>query len=344
MKKSPLASTLVNALLLLVTCAVALGLAEVVALRLMSRPAPVFPDSRFAHRRWISNSRDQRDFEYPVEKPPGTFRVIAIGDSFTYGHGAAFDDVWPKRLERYLYDYQNVKGWRYEVLNWGKSGRATPSEVGFLKANAKQFGADLIVVGYCLNDAETETGDLRELSALREKTVKIAFDKGTGLNAWLYDHWALYRFVRIRLFNRQRNAGHLAYYPALYRDEYQGWKDTRAAIAELGAFSKESGIPAVVLIFPLLSWNLDERYPFPQIHDKIHRELEKAGLGYVDLLPAYHGLDHTVLEAVPFQDPHPSDVAHRIAAEELYVYLRDKGLLPKGEKMRVGRQLPPPWR
>jgi len=334
---------LLEALLPLAGLAFALVLADLGAAWLMSRPPKVYPGSRFSHARFVSNSRKNRDYEYPVEKQPGTFRIIAVGDSFTLGYTAAFDDVWPKRLERYLYDYQNVKAARYEVLNWGRSGSSTRFELETIKQDAKRFGADLVVLGYCLNDAEGE-GEARgkEFQELRRRTVALEFDKGRGLNAWLYDHWALYRFVRQRIFNSQRNRGHLAYYRALYRDDAAGWRDTRAAIAELGAFRTESGIPVVVMIFPLLSWDLDARYPFPEIHDMIHREFEQAGLPYLDLFEAYRGLDHTVLEAIPFKDPHPSDVGHRIAAEELYVFLRDKRLLPKGPP-RDGK-LPPPWR
>ncbi|HEY5998240.1 MAG TPA: SGNH/GDSL hydrolase family protein [bacterium] len=337
-----------DVLLLLAALALALLAADRGAAWFMSRPPKKFPDSRFSHERFLANSLGNRDFEYPVEKPPRTFRVIAIGDSFTYGRGASFDDVWSKRLERYLYDYGNVKGQRYEVLNWGHPGVSTPFEVETLKKDARRYGADVIVLGYCLNDAEEEVGKRSDfLSRLRQRTVHLDFEKGQGLNAWLYDHWALYRFVRQRIFNTERNRGHLAYYRELYRDDYVGWGDTRAAIAELGTFRRESGIPVVVMIFPLLSWDLDDRYPFRGIHARLHRELKQAGLPFLDLLTAYRGLDHEVLEAVPYQDPHPSDVAHRIAAEEMYVFLTKRGLLPRGEPIaatQVDRRLPPPWR
>jgi hypothetical protein len=99
------------------------------------------------------------------------------------------------------------------------------------------------------------------------------------------------------------------------------------------------------MIFPLFSWELDDRYPFRDIHDRLHRDLETAGLPYLDLLPAYRGLEHRTLEAVPFKDPHPNDVAHRIAAEELYVWLKERKLLPaRGPTApKRGRRVPAPW-
>jgi hypothetical protein len=257
----------------------------------------------------------------------------------------SFDDIWPKRLERYLNDYENVRGARYQVLNWGRPGASTPSEVAKIREAAPAYRPDLVVIGYCINDAEDEA-DRPGVAALRRSLYVMDFEKGSGLRGWLFEHSALYRLVRMRLFSTRVNRGMLTYYREIYRDGYRGWQRTRAAIAELGKWRTESGVPVVVMIFPLLSWDLDARYPYPEIHAQLHAELERAGVPYLDLLDAYRGLEHRALEAVPFKDPHPSDVAQRIAAEELYVFLRDRGLLPKGEPIgRTNRlrRIPPPW-
>src|SRR4030095_7722269 len=44
------------------------------------------------------NSTGQRDREFPLAKPAGTYRVVVLGDSFTFGHGVAANDTYAKRL------------------------------------------------------------------------------------------------------------------------------------------------------------------------------------------------------------------------------------------------------
>jgi lysophospholipase L1-like esterase len=46
-----------------------------------------------------TNSRGLRDREYAAEKPPGRTRILALGDSFTFGHGIAYGERFTDLLE-----------------------------------------------------------------------------------------------------------------------------------------------------------------------------------------------------------------------------------------------------
>jgi len=47
-----------------------------------------------------TNSLGFRDIEHQLFKPPGELRVMAIGDSFTEGQGASFEQTWMNQLGR----------------------------------------------------------------------------------------------------------------------------------------------------------------------------------------------------------------------------------------------------
>ena len=55
---------------------------------------------------------------------------------------------------------------------------------------------------------------------------------------------------------------------------------------------------------------------------------EGAGLPLLDLRPFYTGIDARRLAVVPFSDPHPNELAHRIAADAIADYLIDHSVLP----------------
>ena len=101
------------------------------------------------------NSLGFRDLrEYAFEKPPHTVRIVVLGDSVTFGHGALDTTTYPYLLE------QRLRGWRpdvnWEVWNLGVPGYNTRQELTYLREIAPRAKPDVVVVGFYLNDF---TGD-----------------------------------------------------------------------------------------------------------------------------------------------------------------------------------------
>ena len=87
------------------------------------------------------NNLGFRDRDFPVRKS-GAKRVLAIGDSFTYGWGVDGEDSWPKVMEREL----RRGGLDIEVANLGAPG-AGPREYAALAERAiPLLRPDLVVV------------------------------------------------------------------------------------------------------------------------------------------------------------------------------------------------------
>lgn len=79
----------------------------------------------------LTNSEGFKDYEHEIIKSNNTFRIIALGDSFTYGSWVSTNDSWPKQLETKLNKLNNSI--RYEVLNFGIRGYNTEQEVTLSK-------------------------------------------------------------------------------------------------------------------------------------------------------------------------------------------------------------------
>ncbi|RPJ33324.1 MAG: SGNH/GDSL hydrolase family protein, partial [Planctomycetaceae bacterium] len=87
-------------------------------------------------------------------KPPGTFRIMVLGDSMTWGAGIAVEQRYTDILERLLNaDFQTDK---FEVHNFGVSGGPMILHARILEWHIGIVQPDLIIVGFCYNDADMD--------------------------------------------------------------------------------------------------------------------------------------------------------------------------------------------
>ena len=89
--------------------------------------------------------------EITREKPRGTFRIICMGDSCTFGAGIGMNELpYPGILERILND--SPSGLRFEVINAGVPGYNTIDGSYWLRDELLGFSPDLVVIMYGWND------------------------------------------------------------------------------------------------------------------------------------------------------------------------------------------------
>ena len=330
--ESPRKSLLLKLVVFFVSVMLSLVAVEIAA-RFIPEKKPLRADiPLFRTDRMPYNSLGYQDYEYPLQKGNNVFRIIATGDSFTEGGYVSFEDSYPKKLEFYLNSFGNTKGITYQVINMSMGGRSTPQEVRVIKHNADKLKPDLVILGYCLNDPEDWEAGRGYLDKLRDKCYYRVSAAPNGWSSFFYNHSSLVRLVSQRLLNTKIKDGHIKYFHKLYRDTYSGWQKAQAALLELGEFSRTTHIPVQVVVFPLFPYGWGDAYPFSDIHEKLHAVLKKAGLPYVDLLPYLKDMDHNILEYVPNKDPHPSELADRIAAEALWQELMKSGVTPEGKR------------
>lgn len=105
-----------------------------------------------------TNQFGLRDYEYSVEKPERTFRIVMLGDSITVGNGLILDETVSKFIERMLNNDLNLKLTmnvdKFEVINFGVSGYNVTQETEMLKTKALVFSPDLVIFNYALNDVD----------------------------------------------------------------------------------------------------------------------------------------------------------------------------------------------
>lgn len=99
------------------------------------------------------NALGERDAERSLRKPTGTFRILALGDSFVEGYSVALEDGLTRRLERRL----SAPSCRIEVLNTGTSGWSTDQEYLYFVRRGIDYQPDVVVIFVYYNDIVQNT-------------------------------------------------------------------------------------------------------------------------------------------------------------------------------------------
>ena len=92
------------------------------------------------------NSLGWRDREIPFEKQEGTFRIVALGDSITFGWGVELNETYVKQLETILRTQHPNRN--YEVINIGIEDLGLQEELKLLKQVGLNFQPDLVLLGF----------------------------------------------------------------------------------------------------------------------------------------------------------------------------------------------------
>lgn len=122
-------------------------------------------------------------FTYTKEKAPNTFRLITLGDSFTFGHYVNTNDNWTERLEDLL-NNECKKYEHYDVINLGVFGYDISYAVERFIQRGEKYDPDL-VVWLVKSDDFTAVNDITngKLMKLKEEyiqngTLKKSIEKG----------------------------------------------------------------------------------------------------------------------------------------------------------------------
>ena len=280
------------------------------------------PDATVVHR------TNEDGFRGPAfgDRRPGVARVAFLGDSFTFGEGVRFEDTFPEVAARVLGQALERP---VEAYNFGVGGHNTAQSLQVYRYVARSAQADVVVLGYVLNDAEGPLYEIVEGRATparrpREETVDEGVDEARPPERWPWQ-LRLAQLVWKRRAAADLTRRTLAHYRALYEEGSAGWAASREALVALCREAHEAGARPWVVIFPILV-HLGPDYPFAREHALVADAARGAGAAVLDLLPVFARREATELWVHP-TDQHPNEVAHRMAGEALARALLDAGAL-----------------
>lgn len=269
------------------------------------------------------NSQGMRDFEYSTNKSDDTFRIIILGDSFTFGEGVAQDSNYPTLLEKKLNSYIYKK--KYEVLNFGVSGYNTIQEAELLKNKSLKYNPDLVIVGYFIDDVE-------ETKSFGRKPLQIKRTLLLRLYEFIIEHFYFAKYIQFRLSDLTSKIGIVlfpeygTYFSSLYNNSSLNYVKTKKEFEKMANLTERENIKILVVIFPVMT-NLNDAYPYFSMHNQIIEECMNNNFHILDLFPYFKGKD--VRDSIiGVYDAHPNEDSYKIAAEAIHKKLIGENLIP----------------
>jgi lysophospholipase L1-like esterase len=244
------------------------------------------------------NSLGFRGPERAIPAPPGTFRILALGDSYALGVGVREEDTFEAQLEGRLKVRAAAAGDArvYEVINAGVSGYDTRQERLSYERYSSKYEPQVVLVMMVFND---------DMSFEQEQANGLVDTNPRGVGISRLAARVTAMTGPQRLYDYTRSIDELL---------------------ELNAITKKRGQKMAVVFFR----HSDVFAPWNKLVADVTAGLEGTDVPLLDLGKTLLGgkFDENDLK-VHEVDGHPNEIAHRLAAEEIDRFLQTAGLLPK---------------
>jgi hypothetical protein len=312
------------------------------------------------------NSYGLRDNEISIEKPANTYRILMLGDSYTFGIGNNLEDTFSKKLEQLL----NAQGGslHYEVINGGCSSYSPILEYLFLVNKGLALHPDLVILNYDPSDVQDDYkySQIAEFDGEGHPTKVHPIDvqwyfkelrKGYQSSIPYLDRSALYQFVMERYYQLkgERNAprfyeeakiisGNIEYdRDFTMRENVGDWKpyfvNSACYLTMIADLLKSKNIRFAIASYPygnLVSdkeWSMgrrlrgfDNKVYSTKLFDYLADFTRSENIPFLNMTP-----DFLASKNFPLYysfDGHFTPAGHEVAAEALLKFVEEKSLVP----------------
>lgn len=231
-------------------------------------------------------------FNYEQQKPEGVFRIITLGDSFTYGQYVDTEKNWPEKLEDMLNDKKICEGsTKYEVINLGVGGFDVPYIIKRLEEKGLKYTPNLIL---WFESGSGYYRDREKMDPLIKKCKDEVMEKNDTDSVSMKDHNECW--IKARDENISKSSFNY------FKDRTQYWMDYLLKIT--------NEVPVVVG---------SSSYIEPP-HEKLLREIDtnRDSFFYTNKMTLISLEEDTMISEF---DGHPSEVGHRKYAEDFFKYI-----------------------
>lgn len=297
----------------------------------------------------VANSRGHRDQEFDLEKKPGVFRILVLGDSFTVGANVREEQAYPQILENLLNGRSQR---RVEVINSAVGGWDPFQYAQYYEYYGKYFQPDLVLVGFFVgNDTYAQLADVEQTGtavAGRRVSRKEAASKFIRTKIWFYENFHVARLIltktpkgghvsrqHCRDFTRQYIAIQTRRMSTHLKRDQQRFDLAKNAVFQILRIKKVADsyhVPVIVVLIPdenqinpdlqrqILKGGEVAKHDFEMPQSMLIEMLQNIGISHViNLLPEFKKHNH---ECMYMNDTHLAPSGHELAAKILFEQIK----------------------
>ncbi len=224
-----------------------------------------------------TNSEGVRDIEHPIQKATDEYRIVGLGDSFTMGFGAEYEDSYLKVLERRLRRPGSSK--RVTVISGGVAGSDPVYSYYLFVKRLRKYHPDLVML---LLDS-SDIYDIMTRGGMDRFGPDGFLRKNDAPKVeWFFAHSHLVRAVMISVLRYD-------YYLVGPKDRPERVRATLPVLLEVARSLKtlgdEDGFEVLFALRPFSFTFLDESVP--GYLSALEKGLSDIGIVFVDLTGAF---------------------------------------------------------
>lgn len=282
------------------------------------------------------NSKGLRNPEISKRKSPDEQRIVFLGDSVTAALRVEEREGFVRRVERLASGDPRAR--RVTTISCAVTGYAPWQELDLLHEECMAYQPDVVLQVFCLNDVVERYqlarygGDTRGLKPATPTVLEWS-----GIYRWVHSSFAMHylqgQSERERIYSVER-----VIYDSNDPIIRQAWDTTLGELAAIHDYCAGKGIPFAIVCFPYA----EQASPFVSA-DAVPQTIlatfaAARDIPFLDLLPVFRmhcaqpevlkrtGNGWEGLDVLPDRI-HPTPDGHLMAANEIYRFLIETGLI-----------------
>jgi lysophospholipase L1-like esterase len=271
------------------------------------------------------NSLGLRDTEHAFVKPGNTFRILGLGDSFTYGSAVAFEHTYLYQLEKKINIGMN-SNLKAEIIKAGLPMYQPMSERILLEHYGQKFQPDLILVGILPNDIIGTYLSMDATAVVTDDGYLISKEAdmfGTA-GKWFYLHSQFARTLLSGIISKMREADGISNITNNDAVFNLAWKKIEEELSNMIALSKKITSNIVFVYIPQKNTLQDEDVP---LVNRLLDFTKSNGVTFIDTSP---GMRIAARNELLYwkEDNHCNQKGYSVIADIVYADLKSNELVP----------------